>query len=127
MSSEHELLREAMRRQATGELTAAEKAYRALLEWPSLDPESAATAHSNLGFILGVTRRDDQAIAHLEAATQLRPDDPVAHLNLAIALQEATRYTQSITHCKIALQLRPRFVAALINLATSLMYAGDVQ
>jgi Flp pilus assembly protein TadD len=46
-----------------------------------LDPGFCA-AHSALGALLAVRGQYDEARYHLEAALQIRPDDPVARSNL---------------------------------------------
>jgi Flp pilus assembly protein TadD len=64
--------------------------YRAAL---GLDP-SSADAHLHMGIALGEQGLLDEAIAHLETAARLAPEDPVVHVNLAQAYRlsgQATR------------------------------------
>lgn len=62
-----------------GNLTAAEEQFRAALEW---NP-NAEGVHYNLSLILDVQGKPDEALAHLEKANELLPDDPQIMLALA--------------------------------------------
>ena len=62
--------------------------------------------------------RFDEAIAHYEAALQLRPDFADAHFNLATALAQLRRWPEAAAHYEAVLKLRPDYPRARENLAT---------
>ena len=66
-----------------------------------------ATVHLNLGRAERAAGRMDAAIAHLEEAIRLAPDDPDAEYSLGAALVAAGRPGEAISHLERALRLRP--------------------
>jgi Flp pilus assembly protein TadD len=59
----------------------------------------------------------DEAIAHYQAALQIKPDYAEAHNNLGNALLQKGRVDEAITHYQAALQIKPDYAEAQNNLA----------
>jgi predicted O-linked N-acetylglucosamine transferase (SPINDLY family) len=64
------------------------------------------------------------ALAAMQRAAELLPDDAEAHSNLGLNLQEAGRLGEAETHCLRALQLSPDYAEAHFNLALTLEAQG---
>jgi tetratricopeptide (TPR) repeat protein len=79
-----------------------------------------ALAHNNLGVALRKQGRIGAAIAHYDAALDLKPDYPAAHHNLALALMRVGQIDEAIGHLKQALKLDPDFKPAHKSLQTAL-------
>jgi len=79
-----------------------------------------ANPQFNLGIRFAVAGRQEEAIAALYRALDLRPDFPEAHFNLALALQEQNNLTQAIHHFQQAVRLKPEFAEAHYNLGHAL-------
>jgi Flp pilus assembly protein TadD len=92
---------------------------------PQLSPE-LAEAHCKLGAALGMKRRPDEAIAHLEQALRLSPDYADAHWNLGVELGKKGRLDAAIAHFQRALEIQPGFPAAGYDLGIALLRAGRV-
>jgi Flp pilus assembly protein TadD len=69
----------------------------------------------------------EEALALLEQAVGLAPDDPWAQLHYGIGLQSAGRHAEAVPLFRALLTLLPDDPAPPLNLATSLLAMGDVQ
>jgi FkbM family methyltransferase len=134
----------------TGDLSAAEAAYRQVVQedsqqmealfWLALiadqqgrSPDSviyyqqvlalqpnSAEAHSNLGSVLLKLGRLEDAIAHHRASVRLMSNNAKAHYNLAIALYEHQQVDEAIQHYQQAVVLMPDYANAHHNLGMAL-------
>lgn len=86
--------------------------------------ETNAEAHYNLGLALVLTAKDrvarEEALAHLERASELIPDLPPAHVNAARVLLLLERPQEAETEAREALRLAPGLPQAISNLAEAL-------
>jgi tetratricopeptide (TPR) repeat protein len=89
------------------------------------------TTHSNdhgAFNLLGLVARQQgllgDAIAALQQATVLKPDEPVYHCNLGAMYHQHSQYSEAIAACKTALDLRPDYPQALITLGSSYFSTG---
>lgn len=133
-----------------GDLTAAERGYRAVLgaapehadaqhllgvllhqlgrngEAASLIAEAisrngrVAEYHANLGLALHALDRLEEAEAAYRRALALREAFPEAHNSLGSALQDRGRLEEAVSHYRRALALRSDYADALTNLGTAL-------
>lgn len=83
-------------------------------------------AQNNLGNALLDAGIIDEAIAHFEAARQIRPEDPKTAFNLGNALIQKGDLTEGIANLSQALELKPDYAEAHINLGSALLKAGKV-
>ena len=97
----HEQLTAAVQAHVRGNLSAAENAYKAVL---SLNANHA-TAHNNLGFVYGQKGEWQNAIDHLQTATQLKPDYATAMSNLGQIYFSIGEQTKGIELLEKAVQL----------------------
>ena len=103
-------------------------------DWPGLESRSGAMTRQwpqhgfgwkSLGVALKMQHRDDEALAVMQKAAALVPDDPDVHNNLGSALRESGQHALAITHFERALALNPDFPDALNGLAITLKQQGD--
>jgi len=85
---------------------------------------AAWLAHNNLGSALLNQGHLPEAIAHFDAAVQLKPDYAAAHNNLGIAYYRLGRPVESMEYFKRALGFQPDFAEAHLNLGNTLVQAG---
>jgi len=111
----------AVRAHQSGDLAAAERAYRATL---AIDPAHSASSN-NLGLLLAMTDRLDAAIASFEQALCSDPRSADASVNLAQALQQAGRHPQALQQWQHASELLPRQMDAALSGALLAMQIGD--
>jgi tetratricopeptide (TPR) repeat protein len=78
-------------------------------------------AHNNLGNVLALAGRADEAVAHFEAALKLRPDYPEAESNLGDQLNQLNRSAEAIPHLERALRRQPDYAGAHNNLGIAFM------
>ncbi len=81
-------------------------------------------AHNNLASLLHEAGRDDEAMAHYEAALQAKPDSDKAHTNLGVILRARHQLSAAIGHFEAALRLMPDEGVYQDNLAGALREAG---
>jgi tetratricopeptide (TPR) repeat protein len=76
--------------------------------------------------VLGVSLQEQgkDALAALQKATELMPDDANAHSNLAIALNFVGRHRDAAASCRRALAIKPDFAAASCALGAALQGQG---
>lgn len=115
------LLQQGAARHAAGDLTAAERLYRQVLQ---RRPQEA-NAHNLLG-VLARQRGDVAgALRHTERALATAPDQPVFLANRGAALAEAGRLAEAVIALRAALARRPDDPVALRNLGQALCALGD--
>lgn len=100
-----------------------EAAVRSLRRALLLDPKSFAV-HSDLGTVLGVLRRLDEALAHCDHAVALKPDFANAHYNRGNALSGLKRFAEAVVSFDKAIALDPRHTDALNNKGNALHELG---
>jgi tetratricopeptide (TPR) repeat protein len=125
-------------RAAHEELTAAEgariSARIAAGEFAALEQEARALAaqrsHSGLAWKalgLALMMQDKDALAALERAAALRPNDPEVHLNLGNALQNFDRHEEAIGSYRRAIAIAPGFADVHNNLGTLYRQQGQAR
>jgi protein O-GlcNAc transferase len=108
--------------QSKGELDQAETIYRDII---SLDSHHSAV-HFNLGILLRILNRPEEAIASYQQSLSLDPTFPQAWNNLGNALRSINRLDESIAAFQQALTCKPDYVDALNNLAAALKDVGQL-
>ena len=84
------------------------------------------SAHFNLG-ALSLSRKDiSSAIAHLQAALRIEPEQPAALNTFGAALEADGKLAQAIEQFRHVLRLRPDDSSAQFNLADTLAAAGQL-
>jgi hypothetical protein len=81
-------------------------------------------AHNNLGMMLMIEGRPDQARAHFEEAVRIKPDDAVAHTNLGWALGMRGQMDAALAQYAEALRIDPEQADAHFNLGIALGKLG---
>jgi len=89
-----------------------------------VNPRSVA-GHINLGHVLYVQGRTEEAMRHDEAALATRPTEPEAHNNLGNALLRLKRPAEAADHFRAALAVQPDSTSAHFNLGIALSAQGD--
>lgn len=84
-----------------------------------------AEVRNNLGAALLLRDRDEEALAHLQAALHLDPRQAKTHANLGVALARHGDLAQAVTHYREALRLDPRQTQAYSNLGNVLVRQGQ--
>ncbi|HEY8085921.1 MAG TPA: sulfotransferase, partial [Methylophilaceae bacterium] len=79
--------------------------------------ENYAEALNNLGALLVLEARYDEALPLLTRALQLTPRYSDPHCNLGFVLNGLERYAEAFPHFQLALQLRPDYAEAYLGLA----------
>jgi tetratricopeptide (TPR) repeat protein len=83
-------------------------------------------AHNNLGNVLQVDGRTDEAIDHYREALRFAPQYAEGYLNLCSALQRQGRFDEAINYGREALRVDPDDPEAHNNLGGALLSRGDV-
>jgi tetratricopeptide (TPR) repeat protein len=90
--------------------------------WPVLSPTlMRAITENNLAAALHEEGRLDEAVAHYERATALRPDYAPAYSNMGAALRAKGRLDEAIAAHRRALAIQPDHADAHFNLANALL------
>jgi tetratricopeptide (TPR) repeat protein len=84
------------------------------------------TTHYNLGVTLAGRGEDDGAIAHYQAALEIKPDFAEAHYKLGVALVRRGRIDEAIAHFGKTLEIKPDFELAHYNLGVTLAGRGRI-
>jgi predicted O-linked N-acetylglucosamine transferase (SPINDLY family) len=100
-----------------------EAAARLLKRALLLDPQSA-TVHCDLGTVLVMLQRLDQALAHCDKAITLKADFADAHYNRGIVLSALRRFTEAIVSFDQAIAIHPHHTGALNNKGNALHEQG---
>jgi tetratricopeptide (TPR) repeat protein len=98
------------------ESSAPDQALSAYTNALALDPDHT-DAHVNLGRLLQLGGRIQEAIGHYRRALSAGTDDPTAAFNLGTALEEAGQWTAAIEAYRRALRMDRAFADAHFNLA----------
>ncbi|HEV3415942.1 MAG TPA: tetratricopeptide repeat protein, partial [Pirellulales bacterium] len=99
-----------------GELDAAEELSRSVLRANPLCPRALHV----LGVVARKTDRLQLAIAVLQDAARLTPDDAGIHCELALALSDSRREDEAVVHYRRAIEINPQYGDACLNLAAAL-------
>jgi protein O-mannosyl-transferase len=83
------------------------------------------TAHNNLGYVLGQTGRQQEAIKHFERALAFKPDSADAHSNLGAMLLQTGRPQEAIEHFEQALRLKFKDFHIYYYMGIALMQTGQ--
>jgi tetratricopeptide (TPR) repeat protein len=106
-----------------GNLSAAESAYKAVI---TLDDKNA-TAHNNLGFIYGQKSEWNNAINHLQTATEIKPDYATALSNLGQIYFSIGEKSRGIALLEKAVQMDDQDAQNWHNLARISLLVGNYQ
>ena len=83
-------------------------------------------AHNNLGLVLAVQGKLDDAVQHWERALVLKPDSVETHINLGNALAIQGKLDEANQQYERALQLKPDSAEILMNLGNALADQGKL-
>jgi tetratricopeptide (TPR) repeat protein len=105
-----------------GDYAAAERRCREIIRRHA----DFADAHYQLGVILGLLNRPDQAAASYREAVRLQPQHAEALTNLGVALAQQGRLPEAIDTLRRAVAARPTFAKAHHNLGVALAEQGQL-
>jgi serine/threonine protein kinase/Flp pilus assembly protein TadD len=100
-----------------------EEAIRFLTVATALRPDSPGVRY-NLGLVLAVAGRLDEAIVAYRQAIGLKPDYGMAHLELGKVLGEQGHLDEAIAACRRAIELKPDHADAQYTLGNSLLHTA---
>lgn len=83
-----------------------------------------ANAAVQLGLSLARRGQLGSAVAHLNEAAEIKPNDPVVRYNLGLALLRMGRFAQSRAHLEAAVRRNPRDIAGRLALSRALNELG---
>lgn len=83
--------------------------------------ESTAKAHYSIGILMAEKGREDDALAHLQAAIRYQPSYLEAHLGLADALRRRERFDEALHQYDEAIAINPREPAGILGHAIALV------
>lgn len=98
---------------------------RALFEHALAVTEHNFVAHNNLGLVLATEGREDEALAHFEAAAAAWPGFPEAELNAGYSRYRRGEYALARAAFERALAANPKSGAAHLYLGATLAREGD--
>ncbi|MBF0333070.1 MAG: tetratricopeptide repeat protein [Alphaproteobacteria bacterium] len=105
-----------------GDLAAAEAIYRQVIERDPKHPH----ALNNLGVLLKVTGRIDEALGFYRRAAEVSPVPAQIHNNLAIALLGMRRFSEAAEEAARALVLEPASPVALFHLSSAVRETSNL-
>jgi tetratricopeptide (TPR) repeat protein len=114
------LLERAVADHKAGQLEAAERGYRALLE---AAPGQFDALHL-LGVLAQQTGRHGEAVALIDRALAVNDLFPVAHFNRSVALQKDGQTEAAIRSLQRAIELKPDYADAHLNLGVAMRRIG---
>lgn len=117
------LLKEGINAHRNGDLAQAERLYQQALE---LDTDNAS-AHNNLGFVLGQQQQWPEALSHLRTALRLNPYMSMAHSNLGQVLVATGQVEEGLLHLEEAVKYDPDNITAWDNLARIRLLLGQYE
>lgn len=103
-----------------GDLEQAESLYRQAIA----ADDRFMPAYYNLGNVLRLDRRYDEALAAYQVAAALAPDDYDIHVNIGVTLNELARHGEALQSFATANSLNPAGLEARINTGVALSRAG---
>ena len=112
----------AIQQMKAGDYSSALSLFQALVRWNPTD----WSLHYMAGQCCRFLNDFDSAIAHLETAAELRPDEPTTFLALGIARQLNHSYAPAIEAFKVALRLDPDYDLAFNSLALTQKKMGHL-
>ncbi len=115
-----ERLRQGLARHQAGDLQSAERAYRVVLD---AAPEHAF-AHVLLGSLLGASGRFDEALEHLQTASELDPSDAAPRVDLGNVLRALGRTQDAEDAYRDAISIDCEFPGGHRNLGDLLRHEG---
>ena len=118
--TDHQLIESAWQAWQQGDLTAAEHAYRSVLD----RDDRNGLAHNNLANLLRQCGRFREAEAHYCRALEQMPHSAEIRNNRAGTLERLHQYEQAEIEYRRALELKPDFAEARFNLGMLLLSAG---
>ena len=107
-----------------GRLPQAEREFRKVVSSADADIHDLASAHQNLGVLLGARGDFAGAVAELRAALDIDPTKANYHAELGRTLAALGRHDQAIVALREALRLDPGLTPVNYYMAVSLMEAG---
>lgn len=110
-------------RMRAGLVAEAEQLYRRALE---LQPR-LSEARYNLGHLLLLTDRNDEAAKHLSAVPPIALEYADAQLDLGTIAAVSGKLDEAISHFREAVRARPHFADAYFNLACALAESGNIE
>ncbi|MGA3067458.1 MAG: tetratricopeptide repeat protein [Tepidisphaeraceae bacterium] len=113
-------IQNAIRLHESGDLAAAESAYRLLLK---SQPDHPMAQHY-LGMILHQRGRSEEALKLVRKSLAGASDVPDFHCNLAIILRDTGRLEDAVAALCRAIRMKPRYPQALNNLGDALRMLG---
>jgi tetratricopeptide (TPR) repeat protein len=102
-----------------GDFEEARKHYAAAVK---IQPRDYPRARINLGRVLIVLERPDQARPHFEAVLEIEPNNAEAHLGLGTAFARQGKLRRAVLEFAKALHLNPRLAGVHYNWGLVLMY-----
>ena len=120
----HRVFDDARRALKAGRWRDAERGFLALTR---SNPELGGP-HANLGIIYREHGKLDDAVAELERAVRVSPDQPVYYNQLGIAYRQQGQFRKARTAYEEAIDLDPNYAAACLNLGIlSDLYLWDTR
>jgi predicted O-linked N-acetylglucosamine transferase (SPINDLY family) len=113
------VLKDAIALHRTGRLAEAADLYRQAL---ARNPEDGEALHL-LGLIEFQRKNAVAAVALMDSAVKLNPDNAVCHCDRAVVLRALGRFDESIASCDRALALKPVYAEAHVNRGAALFDA----
>lgn len=104
-----------------GELNLAEATWRDLLKRDPTHPD----ARSNLGRLMQLSSRYEEALELLQKAVKDRPNHADAHMNLGVTFDHLGRYSEALASYERCLALQPRNAQAVFNIGKLLQDQQD--
>ncbi len=86
-----------------------------------------ADAHVRLGLVMQLQGKSNEAMAHFQQATELRPDYADGHFQLGNALLAAGNLEGAMDAFRRALEANPKLVAAHLRLVEALRAQGRIE
>ena len=98
---------------------------REIFEPLSRSPDTAHAGLIDAGALAMATNQTVEAEALLQAARELKPDDPAAHVNLGSLAIRQEKYDEAIAHFRLALAVDPANHGAASSLGMALLTTGQ--
>ena len=99
--------------QSRGSLPEALAHFQKAVDWDA----HSSPLRQQLAVVLSALGRPQEALAQLETACQIAPQDPESHFMLALACNETSDTNRALTEIKTAVRLDPQYARGWYNLA----------